>query len=419
MTWTRTRIDRVATVNARIGWKALTASEYQPDGYVFLATPNIKTESIDFDNVNYISEYRYHESPELKLQPGDVLLAKDGSTLGITNIVRELPRPATVNGSIAVLRAFDIEHRFLRYSLASRATQDLIGSIKGGMGVPHLFQWDIKRLPLVLPPFDEQRRIADFLDTETAKIDRLAADQLRMIQVLDERRIAVTSHLIYGRDRSGDKQDSTIPTIGPIPLGWQISRNKTFLRETMELSATGCEELLTVSHLTGVTPRSEKDVNMFLAESMVGYKRCRPGDLVINTLWAWMGALGVSQYEGIVSPAYGTYRMTSDSIDSRYLDAILRTPEYVTEMIRFSKGVWTSRLRLYPESFLALSIPVPPLGEQEQIMNRIASETFEQQRLKTKLESFAKTLAERRQALITAAVTGQIDVSTAGRGATG
>ena len=189
--WTPTRINRVATVNARIGWKALTASEYQPDGYVFLATPNIKTESIDFENVNYIDEYRYEESPELKLESGDVLLAKDGNTLGITNIVRELPRPATVNGSIAVLRAFGIQPRFLRYSLASSSAQSMIDAIKGGMGVPHLFQWDIKRLPLVLPPLDEQRRIADFLDAETARID--------MTQDARDRQLAVLAELALSR----------------------------------------------------------------------------------------------------------------------------------------------------------------------------------------------------------------------------
>jgi len=56
--WTISRLDRIASVNARIGWKALTAAEYQPDGYVFLATPNIKSAEIDFDNVNYISSHR-------------------------------------------------------------------------------------------------------------------------------------------------------------------------------------------------------------------------------------------------------------------------------------------------------------------------------------------------------------------------
>ena len=164
----------------------MTASEYQPGGYVFLSTPNIKPESIDFEDVNYISEFRYEESPELKLQLGDVLLAKDGNTLGITNIVRELPRPATVNGSIAVLRAFDVEPRFLRYSLASSTIQDLIESIKGGMGVPHLFQWDIKRLPITLPPPNEQRRIADFLDAETTRIDQLIAGRRAQVSRLGE-----------------------------------------------------------------------------------------------------------------------------------------------------------------------------------------------------------------------------------------
>lgn len=190
-TWTPTRIDRVATINARIGWKALTASEYQPDGYVFLATPNIKTESIDFENVSYIDEFRYEESPELKLQRGDVLLAKDGNTLGITNIVRELPRPTTVNGSIAVLRAFGVEPRFLRYTLASSTTQDMIDAIKGGMGVPHLFQWDIKRLPIVLPPSDEQHRIADFLDAATARLDELVTAISESSNLLQAKRRAL------------------------------------------------------------------------------------------------------------------------------------------------------------------------------------------------------------------------------------
>ncbi len=412
-TWMPTRIDRVATINARIGWKALTASEYQPEGYAFLSTPNIKSDSIDFENVNYIDQFRYEESPELKLQPGDVLLAKDGSTLGITNIVRELPRPATVNGSIAVLRAFGVEPRFLRYSLASSTTQEMIGTLKGGMGVPHLFQWDIKRLPIALPPPDEQLRIADFLDAQTARINLLLGDQLRMIKVLEERYIAVTSHLIYGRDSGEDKRNSMIPTVGLVPATWRVARIKTFMREIISLSKTGNEELLTVSHLTGVTPRREKDVSMFLADNMIGYKRCQVGDLIINTLWAWMGALGISSYSGIVSPAYGVYRMTSDAMNGHYLDLLVRTPEYVTEMTRFSKGVWISRLRLYPESFLSLNIPIPPLREQHRIVEQIASDTIGQENIKSKLETFAERLIERRQALITAAVTGQIDVTTA------
>ncbi len=87
--------------------------------------------------------------------------------------------------------------------------------------------------------------------------------------------------------------------------------------------------MLSVSHITGVTPRSEKNVTMFMAESNVGHKRCREKDLVINTMWAWMGALGVSRYSGLVSPSYGVYRPLSDKTDPLFLDALLRTSTYV------------------------------------------------------------------------------------------
>ena len=129
--WEVKRLDFLASVKARLGWKGLTASEYIDGGYVFLATPNIKGENgIDFENVNYITEERYLESPEIMLQENDVLIAKDGSTLGITNVVRSLPRPATVNSSIAVIRSKDkIHSRYLFRWLSSSFMQAIIESL--------------------------------------------------------------------------------------------------------------------------------------------------------------------------------------------------------------------------------------------------------------------------------------------------
>jgi type I restriction enzyme S subunit len=90
-------------------------------------------------------------------------------------------------------------------------------------------------------------------------------------------------------------KDSGQDWLGSIPAHWGLLRAKRLFREVDERSKTGKEELLSVSHLTGVTPRRLKNVTMFMAESNVGHKVCRPGDLVINTLWAWMAALGVTQ----------------------------------------------------------------------------------------------------------------------------
>jgi len=101
--WKIDRVKNIATVRGRVGWKALKASEYvEKSEYIFLATPNIKDEEIDFQNVNYLTKERYYESPEIMLKINDILLAKDGSTLGTVNIIKYLPTKATVNSSIAV-----------------------------------------------------------------------------------------------------------------------------------------------------------------------------------------------------------------------------------------------------------------------------------------------------------------------------
>jgi type I restriction enzyme S subunit len=148
-----------------------------------------------------------------------------------------------------------------------------------------------------------------------------------------------------------------------------VQRAKVLLREVDQRSETGDEELLSVSHKTGVTPRREKTVSMFLAKSNVGHKLCRPGDVVVNTMWAWMAAVGVSKNSGLVSPSYGVYRPhTVGLLRDQYLDELLRTPNYRDEFVVRSTGITSSRLRLYPDEFLKIPLPVPPPDEQAAIV---------------------------------------------------
>lgn len=171
-----------------------------------------------------------------------------------------------------------------------------------------------------------------------------------------------------------DYKVSTHEWLGPLPSHWSHLRAKYLFREVDERSITGREELLSVSHLTGVTPRSQKNVTMFLANSNVGHKICRPGDAVINTMWAWMGALGVARHTGIVSPSYGVYRpLVNCNLMPRFADYLFRTPNYVAEYQRRSTGVNSSRLRLYPEHFLRIPVVIPPLKEQEAIVRFLDS----------------------------------------------
>jgi type I restriction enzyme S subunit len=148
---------------------------------------------------------------------------------------------------------------------------------------------------------------------------------------------------------------------------------------------------------------------MFEAETTEGYKLCFAGDLVINTLWAWMGAMGVSHMKGIVSPAYNVYQ-PGPRLDPSFVDALVRIPTFAEEVTRYSKGVWSSRLRLYPEGFFEVFLPVPPINQQRAIAAFLDLETAKLDALITKVREGIETLKEYRTALISAAVTGKIDV---------
>lgn len=148
-------------------------------------------------------------------------------------------------------------------------------------------------------------------------------------------------------------KNSGIEWVKSIPENWTCKRGKQLFVETNERSADGTEELLTVSHITGVTPRQQKNVNMFMSESLTGYKICHPGDIAANTMWMWQGAIGVSNYHGVISLSYNTYRQRTNDYDSKYLDYLLRIQPLIDTYAAYSTGITLSRLRLYPESFLS------------------------------------------------------------------
>lgn len=205
-------------------------------------------------------------------------------------------------------------------------------------------------------------------------------------------------------------KEARLDWLNKIPSHWNELRAKYIFRHVDERSQTGEEELLSVSHITGVTPRSEKNVTMFMAESYVGHKLCQPGDLVINSLWAWMAALGISNYTGIVSSAYGVYRLLQpDRFVPKYLDYLLRTKGYAGEYLCRSKGIWTSRLLLTPESFLDIPVIIPPVAEQKVIVAFLDGKVGEIDAFVARKRQLITLLQEQKQAVINRAVTQGLD----------
>lgn len=340
-------------------------------------------------------------------ETGDVLFGKLGPHLAKVWIAEVSGRSTT---EFLAMRPVMIEHRFLKYICLRRDFIDVLSGSTYGSTMPRI-EWNfIGNINIPVPERRIQCIISDYLDSETEQIDALVAAKERLLELLAEKRSAFIARAItHGLNPNVSFRDSGIPWLHKIPSHWTVERSRWLLRERDQRSEMGEEELLTVSHLTGVTPRYAKRVSMFEADSKEGYKVCHKSDLVINTLWAWMGAMGIAPMGGIVSPAYHVYEL-SGQLEPGYIDALVRTSAFAQEVMRHSKGVWSSRLRLYPEGLFEIQLPVPPIEEQRQIVSYISNENRKLDALNGATERTIDLLRERRTALITAAVTGQIDV---------
>jgi type I restriction enzyme S subunit len=216
--------------------------------------------------------------------------------------------------------------------------------------------------------------------------------------------------MIEGLKPYAKYKEAGLPWLPSLPSHWVIKRGKSYLFCIDERSKAGKEELLTVSSARGVVPRNSAKVTMFKAESYAGHKLCWPGDLVINSLWAWGGGLGVAQHHGIISTAYSVYRSRpSAQINPRYLHVLVRSSAFHWELQVRSKGVWISRLQLTDTSFLDAPIPLPPPDEQLAIVRFL-------DHANRKIDGFIRAkrkliglLNEQKQAIIHRAVTRGLD----------
>ncbi|WP_420609451.1 restriction endonuclease subunit S [Candidatus Poriferisodalis sp.] len=321
-----------------------------------------------------------------------------------------------------VLRAVEFTPEFLRYVLLSDEFVSAVDSSTYGAKMPRA-NWEfIGNVRVLVPPRNEQVSITAYLDRETARVDELISKQELLIERLGEYRVALITRTVTrglppdaaeaaGLDPAPPLKDSGVEWLGKVPEHWDVVENRRLFDERDERSDDGDGELLTVSHLTGVTRRSEKpDVGMFMAETLEGYKRCLRGDLVINTMWAWMGAAGTASEAGLVSPSYNVYVPDSQFVLPEFLDMAYRSRRYVVGMTSESRGIWSSRLRLYPQHFLSLVTVVPPMNEQQAIVAYVADIEDRVKRMASAVRDAIERLGEYRMALVSAAVTGKIDV---------
>ena len=204
---------------------------------------------------------------------------------------------------------------------------------------------------------------------------------------------------------------SGVEWLGEVPEHWEVRRLKYLLYERDIRSIDGTEQLLRVSQYTGVTERKNEygtDKPDTRAASLVNYKCVSPNELVVNIMLAWNGSMGISRFQGIVSPAYCVYRFNNIAV-SWYFHNLLRSPRYKARIKAVSTGVVESRLRLYTDDLYRLDGLLPPLPEQTAIVRYLDYFDRRIRRYIDAKQKLIKLLEEQKQVVIHRAVTRGLD----------
>lgn len=301
---------------------------------------------------------------------------------------------------------------YMAYLMRSYDLQKVFYAMGGGMRQSLKYD-DMRHLPLVFPPLEEQADIVEHLSRETGRIDGLIKKKTRFISVLNDKEKAMIAHFVRrGIDASAPTNDSGVEWRGLVPAHWQRARMKNHFKQ---VKRQGFDDLtlLSVYREFGVIEKASRSDNINKTpEDLSKYQLVEPNDLAINKMKAWQGSMGISPFLGITSPDYVVMRPIGEH-NPRYMHHYLRARPMPWVYRLISNGIRTDQWRMEPEKFLELPIFLPPMDEQEAIANRIDGELDRIRGLIAKTERSIALLKEKRAALITAAVTGKIDVRAA------
>ncbi|WP_458118461.1 restriction endonuclease subunit S [Micrococcus luteus] len=388
---------------------------------------DVVTGSGDTQDAEPAGEYDFYVRSPIPLRSTDftfdteaVLTAGDGAVGEVFHHVRG---KFHAHQRVYVLSNFrDVLPRYFFYYFSSffrLMAQD--GSAR--TTVDSVRRWMLTDMPFVLPQPDEQRTIADYLDHETAQIDALVAKQEELIRHLEERRLAfITTTALTGLDdeEAGEHNLSrwgsslaVEPWLARAPRSWGTERFKTVCLAREERNLAGTELMLSLTVKGHLIDRLSMAIQQNASDASIPrYFVARPGDLVVNPMWLIGGAIGVSDKRGAVSPDYRVFEI-AEVLDPWYLHAVLRSAPYFDQYRLYTRSNTTFDRRIKQNDLDNLPIPIPPLDEQRAIVEHIDDQTSRIDALIAKAEEHIALAKERRSALITAAVTGQIDVRTA------
>jgi len=395
--------------------------EFIDDGIPFVSAEAVSSGEINFSKSRFISHADHHKySKKYKPRRDDIFMVKSGATTGVVALV-STDRDFNIWSPLAVVRCSRLAFpRYVLQTMRSRNFQESVilnwsfGTQQNiGMSV-------IENLRIPLPPISEQNQIARFLDHETARIDALIEEQQRLIELLKEKRQAVIFHAVTkGLDPTVPMKDSGAEWLGEVPAHWDVI--PTNYRYEIQLGRMLNEQRAQGDHMKPYLRVFDVQWNainttdlplMDFPPEVQSMYRLKSGDLMVNEGGSYVGRSAI--WRGDLDECY--YQKALHRLRAR--DAKSDTAEFFLHVMEMAtlKGVFvaggnlTTIDHLTAEQLRQYRFAFPPLKEQLQIAEKIAEVVSKIQNTTTQAEQLIGFLKERRSALISAAVTGKIDV---------
>lgn len=286
---------------------------------------------------------------------------------------------------------------------------------KYGSAIPSMTQRDLGNICFPVPRNDDVKsKIVDYLDSRTAAIDRVLSEKKNLIELLQEKKTSmICTAVVKGIHSDVALKDSFVDWLGEVPAHWHILTNhQLFAERNIKCSEPDAVLLSVTKHLGVILQSQAEEMNLATvapAETTEGYKVVRKGDLVMNIMRAKDGSYGISDYDGVISPAYCIY-YTRQEANPQYLYYLFKTPMYMEIFKNYSTGIAEHRMRLYPVSFFKIPVVVPPLEEQNEIVAYLDKRVKDIDELITLTQQQIEKLKEYRQSIISEVVTGKVAV---------
>lgn len=310
----------------------------------------------------------------------------------------------------------EYNHKYFHYLVRSCYKEEfkrISGGIREG-------QWDLSpeafaNTLALLPPLVEQKYIANYLDIQCSEIDATAEDIQKEISLLEDyKKSVITEAVTKGLNPDAEMKDSGIEWIGEVPKHWGTIRigNAFSIRNERNYLPMEQVQLLSLYSGKGVFPTGEEGTTNRgnHAQTVADYKIVKKNDIVVNIILAWMGSLGISNYNGVVSPAYDVYIPNEEKVVPHYYHYVFRTSGIANECYRYGRGIMMMRWRTYSSEFKRIHVPFPPLEEQQQIADFLDSKCSEIDAIIADKKRQQGILAEYKKSLIYEYVTGKKEV---------